>query len=52
MTTAAWIMLGITWGVVSFFTFRFFYKVLTIPVVKEGGQVEGAAEVDDISEHD
>lgn len=52
MTTAAWIMLGVTWTVVIFFTGRFFYKVVTTPVLKEDGQVKGATEVDDISEHD
>lgn len=52
MTTAAWIMLGVTWTVVFFFAGRFFYKVATIPLVREGDRVEGAAEVDDISEHD
>ena len=31
MTGAAWIMLGVTWSVVIFFTARFFYLVLTSP---------------------
>lgn len=31
MTTAAWIMMLLTWGVIIFFTFKFFWKVLTIP---------------------
>lgn len=52
MTSAAWMMMLGTWAVVFFFAGRFFYKVLTIPAEKEGGRMEGAAEVDDISEHD
>ena len=52
MTTAAWIMLTVTWTVVIGFTAYFFYRVVTIPVAREDGQVEGATEVDDISEHD
>jgi hypothetical protein len=31
MTSGAWWMLGVTWGVIVFFTTRFFYKVLTLP---------------------
>jgi len=31
MTSAAWIMLAVTWLVVFGFTGRFFYKVLTLP---------------------
>ena len=31
MTTNAWIMLAITWSVISFFTGRFFMKVLMTP---------------------
>lgn len=31
MTTAAWTMLGITWGVILFFTGKFFWKVLRTP---------------------
>jgi hypothetical protein len=31
MTTAAWIMMLVTWSVIIFFTGRFFWKVLTIP---------------------
>lgn len=52
MTNAAWMMMLGTWAVVFFFAGRFFYKVATIPPEKEGGKVEGAAEIDDISEHD
>ena len=52
MTGEAWMMLGATWTVVFFFTARFFYKILTIPPVKEGDRVEGAAEIEDVSEHD
>lgn len=31
MTTAAWIMLGVTWAVILYFTGKFFWKVLTTP---------------------
>lgn len=31
MTTEAWAMLLATWGVVFFFTGKFFWKVLTTP---------------------
>jgi hypothetical protein len=31
MTGTAWLMLGITWAVVFFFTGRFFLKVLRTP---------------------
>lgn len=31
MTGSAWLMLGVTWGVVIFFTVRFFLKVLRTP---------------------
>jgi hypothetical protein len=31
MTTSAWIMLGVTWTVVTFFTARFFLKALRSP---------------------
>jgi len=31
MTSAAWTMLVITWAVIFFFTFKFFWKVLTTP---------------------
>lgn len=31
MTTAAWIMMLLTWGVIIFFTGKFFWMVLTIP---------------------
>lgn len=31
MTTAAWIMMLITWAVIIYFTFKFFWMVLTIP---------------------
>lgn len=52
MTSEAWMMLGATWAVVFFFAGKFFYKVLTIPAVKQGDRVEGAADVEDLSEHD
>lgn len=29
MTNGAWIMLGITWAVVTFFTIRFFVMIFT-----------------------
>ncbi len=32
MTTSAWIMLGITWSVIIFFTTKFFFKVLRTPI--------------------
>jgi hypothetical protein len=35
MTGSAWWMLGVTWGVILFFTTRFFYKVLTLPQRRE-----------------
>jgi len=31
MTTAAWVMLGITWAVICFFTGKFFLRVLRTP---------------------
>jgi hypothetical protein len=31
MTGTAWLMLGVTWSVVIFFTARFFLKVLRTP---------------------
>ena len=31
MTGSAWLMLGVTWSVVIFFTARFFLKVLRTP---------------------
>jgi hypothetical protein len=52
MTGAAWAMMIVTWSVITFFTVRFFLKVLKTPPATEDGQVAGAAEVDDISEHD
>lgn len=33
MTTGAWIMMGITWAVVAFFTIRFFVMIFT----RDGG---------------
>lgn len=35
MTTAAWTMLLITWGVIFFFTGKFFWKVLVTPTRSE-----------------
>lgn len=52
MTPEAWLMLGVTWGVVTFFTLKFFIRVVRTPAIREGDRVEGAAEIDDISEHD
>ncbi len=52
MTGAAWAMLLVTWTVILFFTIKFFLMVLRTPPPQEDGQVAGAAEVDDISEHD
>ena len=31
MTGSAWLMLGVTWSVVIFFTAKFFLKVLRTP---------------------
>jgi hypothetical protein len=31
MTTAAWLMLTITWSVIAFFTLKFFLAVLRTP---------------------
>jgi len=31
MTAGAWLMLGVTWSVVIYFTARFFWRVLTMP---------------------
>lgn len=31
MTGAAWVMMLVTWGVIVFFTARFFWMVLTTP---------------------
>lgn len=31
MTTGAWIMLAVTWTVITFFTVRFFLAVLRTP---------------------
>jgi len=39
MSGAAWGMLIVTWGLIVFFTARFFWKVLTIPVA--GGAAVG-----------
>jgi hypothetical protein len=52
MTGAAWVMLIVTWSVITFFTAKFFIKVVRTPPRQEDGGLEGAAEVDDISEHD
>lgn len=52
MTAAAWTMLLITWGVVISFTLYFFVKVVRTPPRTDDGFVEGAEEIDDISEHD
>ena len=35
MTTAAWTMLIVTWSVITFFTVRFFWMVLTHPHPEE-----------------
>ncbi len=35
MTTTAWIMLGVTWAIIIFFTGRFFWKVLKTPIRPE-----------------
>jgi phosphotransferase system glucose/maltose/N-acetylglucosamine-specific IIC component len=35
MTTAAWIMLGITWAVIVYFTARYFWMVFRMPVSAE-----------------
>lgn len=32
MTDAAWLMLGVTWSVILFFTARFFLKVMQTPM--------------------
>jgi hypothetical protein len=52
MTGAAWLMLIVTWAVILFFTIKFFLMVLSHPPQEEEGQVAGAEEIDDISEHD
>ncbi|HUP65356.1 MAG TPA: hypothetical protein VM557_08760 [Thermoanaerobaculia bacterium] len=52
MTGAAWLMLILTWGVIISFTSYFFIKVVRTPAIREGDRVKGAAEIDDISEHD
>jgi hypothetical protein len=31
MTTGAWVMLIVTWSIVSYFTFKFFWMVLKKP---------------------
>lgn len=33
MTTSAWIMLGVTWSVIVFFTAKFLLKVLRSPAM-------------------
>jgi hypothetical protein len=35
MTAAAWIMMGVTWTVVVFFTAKFFWMVLRTPPHEE-----------------
>jgi hypothetical protein len=35
MTMQAWLMLGVTWAVIIFFTARFFLKVLRTPLSPE-----------------
>ncbi|HEU5162023.1 MAG TPA: hypothetical protein VFV54_02650 [Thermoanaerobaculia bacterium] len=52
MTGAAWTMLAVTWAVILYYTIKFFVMVLQHPPQQEEGQVAGAAEVHDISEHD
>jgi hypothetical protein len=52
MTGAAWTMMLITWAVIIFFTAKFFIKVVRTPSRQDDGGLEGAREIDDISEHD
>jgi len=41
MTVAAWIMLVVTWSIISYFTFKFFLKVLKTPhALKTEKQIE------------
>lgn len=35
MTAQAWLMLGVTWAVIFFFTGKFFLKVLITPLSPE-----------------
>lgn len=42
MTTGAWIMLVLTWGVICYFTGRFFHMVLTTPPKPDGDDEKGA----------
>jgi len=36
MTTGAWVMLGVTWSVIAFFTLTFFVAVLRSPSREDG----------------
>lgn len=36
MTAQAWMMLGVTWTIVTWFTVRFFIRVLRAPVGRDG----------------
>jgi hypothetical protein len=36
MTVPAWVMLGVTWTIVTAFTMRFFLRVLRSPARDEG----------------
>jgi hypothetical protein len=38
MTLSAWIMLGLTWGIVLFFTGKFFLMALRKPSSGSGGE--------------
>lgn len=46
MSAAAWGMLIVTWGLIVFFTARFFWKVLTIPVAEGAAAGRGDEETD------
>jgi hypothetical protein len=35
MTTTAWMMLLVTWGVIIYFTGKYFWRVLTMPLSPE-----------------
>jgi len=46
MSGAAWGMLIVTWGLIVFFTARFFWKVLTIPAAEGAAVGRGDDETD------
>jgi hypothetical protein len=48
MTTAAWLMLMVTWGIILYFTGKFFWMVLQTPITpdREARTKDGILEKD------